>query len=153
MTSGGGALEGLLKAREERLIGHLGDHQPQPGCLARAVEDGLFEERMTCSASGAQGLGNRDSHGARQGHRRDRHEALFRGHSRCAGAAKYALLAEGTVVRPGVENPEIFDENWEIFMGDWTLDRGEQRQIEEIRSMVDKQFYRQPCPEKVRSSI
>ena len=48
VTSGGGALEGLLKAREEGLIGHLGITSHSLDVLARAVEDGLFETIMTC---------------------------------------------------------------------------------------------------------
>ena len=69
-------------------------------------------------------------------------------------AIKYALALDGTVVIPGVESKEKFDENWEVFLGDLTLDRKERQQIEAIRSEFDKQFcrrcdYCQPCPEGI----
>jgi uncharacterized protein len=156
VTSGGGALEGLLKAREEGLIGHVGLTSHSLDVLARAVEDGLFETIMTCFSFLEPNASETVIPGA-----------LARGIGVIAmkpfsggaiadarAAIKYALSVAGTVVIPGVENREIFDENWEIFMGDRTLDREERRQIEEIRSTVDKQFcrrcdYCQPCPEKI----
>lgn len=69
-------------------------------------------------------------------------------------AVKYALTLGGTAVIPGVESPEKFDQNWETFLGDLTLDPKELRQIEAIRSEFDKQFcrrcdYCQPCPEGI----
>ena len=36
-------------------------------------------------------------------------------------ALKYVLSQSGIVVIPGVENRDLFDQNWKIFQGDHTL--------------------------------
>ena len=156
VTSKGGALEGLLKAREEGLIEHVGITSHNLDLLERIIDDGLFETIMVCYSflepkaeetviprALAGGIGvivmKAFSGGAI-------------GNARLA--IKYALALGGTVVIPGVENRKLFDENWEIFQGDLKLDRKERQQIEAIRSEFDKQFcrrcdYCQPCPEGI----
>ena len=48
VTSKGGALEGLLKARDEGLIEHVGITSHNLDVLDRAIDDGLFETIMVC---------------------------------------------------------------------------------------------------------
>ena len=43
ITAPGGAMEALVKAREEGLIGHIGVSGHRPGLLGPAIESGLFE--------------------------------------------------------------------------------------------------------------
>ena len=156
VTSKGGALEGLLKARDEGLIGHIGITSHSLDVLDRVIDDGLFETIMVCysfleSKAEKSVIPKALAHDigviamkAFSGGVIDNPEL----------AVKYALALGGTAVIPGVESPEKFDRNWEIFLGDLALDPKELRQIEAIRSEFDKQFcrrcdYCQPCPEGI----
>jgi aryl-alcohol dehydrogenase-like predicted oxidoreductase len=48
VISSGGALEGLRKAKEEGLIGHIGITSHSLDLLDRILDDGLFETIMVC---------------------------------------------------------------------------------------------------------
>lgn len=156
VTTKGGALEGLLKAREEGLIGHVGITSHSLDVLERAVDDGLFETIMACYSflepRAAEKLIPR-AVGAGVGVITMK---AFSGGviDRANLAIKYALAPAGTVVIPGIDSVELFDENWEIFRGDWALDAKELRQIQAIRAEFDRTFcrrcdYCQPCPENI----
>ena len=156
VTSRGGALEGLLKAREEGLIEHVGITSHNLDVLERAIDDGLFETIMVCYSFLEPKAEKTVIPRALAG---DIGVIVMKPFSggvidNARLAIKYALALGGTVVIPGVENREIFDENWEIFLGNLTLDRKERQQIEAIQSEFDKQFcrrcdYCQPCPEGI----
>ena len=156
VTSGGGALEGLLKAREEGLIEHVGISSHNLDVLERVIDDGLFETIMVCYSFLEPKAEKTVIPRALAG---DIGVIIMKAFSggvigNARLAIKYALALGGTVVIPGVENRELFDENWEIFMGNRKLDRKERQQIEAIRSEFDKQFcrrcdYCQPCPEGI----
>ena len=156
VTSRGGALEGLLKAREEGLIEHVGITSHNLDVLERAIDDGLFETIMVCYSFLEPKAEKTVIPRALAG---DIGVIVMKPFSggvidNARLAIKYALALRGTVVIPGVENREIFDENWEIFLGNLTLDRKERQQIEAIQSEFDKQFcrrcdYCQPCPEGI----
>ena len=69
-------------------------------------------------------------------------------------ALKYVLSQEGVLVLCGIENKTLFDENWEIYLGDHTLDETDKTIIEDIRREYDKNFcrrcdYCQPCTEGI----
>ena len=156
VTSGGGALEGLLKAREEGLIEHVGISSHNLDVLERVIDDGLFETIMLCYSFLEPKAEKTVIPRALAGDIGVIVMKAFSGGAigNARLAIKYALALGGTVVIPGVENRELFDENWEIFLGNLTLDRKERRQIEAIRSEFDKQFcrrcdYCQPCPEGI----
>jgi len=160
VTSKGGALEGLLKARDEGLIEHVGITSHNLSVLDRVIDDGLFETIMVCYSflefkaentvipkALAKGIGVIGMKAFSGGVIEDARLAI-----------KYALALDGTVIIPGVESKEKFDENWGVFLGDLTLDRQERQQIEAIRSKFDKQFcrrcdYCQPCPEGIPIQI
>ena len=156
VTSRGGALEGLLKAREEGLIEHVGITSHNLDVLERAIDDGLFETIMVCYSFLEP---KAEKTVIPRALARDIGVIVMKPFSggvidNARLAIKYALALRGTVVIPGVENREIFDENWEIFLGNLTLDRKERQQIEAIQSEFDKQFcrrcdYCQPCPEGI----
>ena len=156
VTSGGGALEGLLKAREEGLIGHVGISSHNLDVLERVIDDGLFETIMLCYSFLEP---KAEKTVIPRALARDIGVIVMKAFSGGAIgnarlAIKYALALGGTVVIPGVENRELFDENWEIFLGNLKLDRKERQQIETIRTEFDKQFcrrcdYCQPCPEGI----
>lgn len=156
VISKGGALEGLLGARDEGLIGHIGITSHSLDVLNRAIDDGLFETIMVCYSfleplaeetvipkALAKNMGviimKSFSGGVIDNPRL---------------ALKYALAMEGTAVIPGVESKELFDLNWNVFLGDLALDHNELQEIAAIRQRFDKQFcrrcdYCQPCPEGI----
>jgi predicted aldo/keto reductase-like oxidoreductase len=156
IISTGGALEGLLRARDEGLIGHIGITSHSLDVLNRAIDDGLFETIMVCYSfleplaeenvipkALAMNMGviimKSFSGGVIDNPRL---------------ALKYALAIEGTAVIPGVESSELFDRNWDVFLGNLTLDHDELQEITAIRQQFDKQFcrrcdYCQPCPEGI----
>ncbi len=121
ITSKGGALEGLLRAREEGLIEHIGITSHSLDLLDRVIVMKAFSGGVIDNPR---------------------------------LALKYALALEGTVVIPGVETPELFDENWEGFVNDLALSRKEGKEIRTTQVQFDKQFcrrcdYCQPCPEGI----
>ena len=156
VTSKGGALEGLLKARDEGLIEHVGITSHNLDVLDRAINDGLFETIMVCYSFLEF---KAESTVIPKALAKDIGVIVMKAFSggvidNARLAIKYALALDGTAVIPGVESKEKFDENWEVFLGDLTLDRKERQQIEAIRSEFDKQFcrrcdYCQPCPEGI----
>ena len=156
IISPGGALEGLRKAREEGLIGHIGLSSHSLDLLDTVLEDSLFETIMACFSflepaaqekvipkAMAKGIGVIAMKPFSGG---------FIENSRLA--LKYVLSCPGVVVIPGVEEKSLFDENWGIFQGSHELDAEERREIERIRLRYDKAFcrrcdYCQPCTEGI----
>lgn len=156
VTGKGGALEGLLKACEEGMIGHVGITSHSLDLLERVIDDGLFETIMVCYSflepkaeesviprALAKNMGviamKSFSGGAIENPRL---------------ALRYALAIPGTAIIPGVESIELFDANWNVYLGDLTLDDADQRDIEAFRNEYGKQFcrrcdYCQPCPEGI----
>jgi uncharacterized protein len=156
VTSKGGAMEGLLKARDEGLIEHVGISSHNLDVLDRVIDDGLFETILVCYSFLEFKAENTVIPKALANDIGVIAMKAFSGGviDNARLAIKYALALSGTVVIPGVESKEKFDENWRVFLGDLTLDRQERQQIEAIRSEFDKQFcrrcdYCQPCPEEI----
>ncbi|MBW2544791.1 MAG: aldo/keto reductase [Deltaproteobacteria bacterium] len=156
ITSRGGALEGLLKARDEGLIEHIGITSHSLDVLDRVIDDGLFETIMVCYSFLEPKAAERVIPRALANNIGVIVMKVFSGGviDNARLAIKYALAPEGTVVIPGVESKEIFDENWEIYHGDPTLSRKEREEIRAIQSEFGKQFcrrcdYCQPCPEGI----
>jgi uncharacterized protein len=156
IISPGGALEGLRRAKEEGLIGHIGLSSHSLDLLDVVLKERLFETIMLCFSfleSAAEkriipkaietGIGviamKPFSGGAIENPRL---------------ALKYVLSCPGIVVIPGVEEKSLFDENWRIFTGGHELEPEEKREIEQIRLRCDKTFcrrcdYCQPCTEEI----
>ncbi len=156
VVSKGGALEGLLKARDEGLVEHIGITSHSLDVLDRIIDDGLFETIMVCYSLLEPKAEERVIPKALA---RNIGVIVMKAFSGgviddATLALKYALALEGTVVIPGVETKAFFDENWRVFLGDLTLGTEELRKIEAIRKEYDKQFcrrcdYCQPCPEGI----
>ena len=160
IVSPGGALEGLTKAREEGLIGHIGLSSHSLDLLDIVLEDHLFETIMLCFSflepaaqekiipkALAKGIGVIAMKPFSGG---------FIDNPRLA--LKYVLSCPGVVVIPGVEEKSLFDENWELFLGSHELGAEEKREIEQIRLRYDKAFcrrcdYCQPCTEGIPIQI
>lgn len=156
VTAPGGALEGLIKAKEEGLIGHIGITSHNLDLFDRVLDDGLFETIMVCFSFLEPAAGEKIIPKAIE-----KNVGIIAMKSFSGGAIensmlalKYALSQEGIVVIPGVERKDLFDENWKIFQGNWELDDAEKAEIDEIRKRCDKNFcrrcdYCQPCPEGI----
>jgi len=156
ITTKGGALEGLEKARHEGLIRHVGITSHSLDLLEIAIDDGLFETLMVCYSflepkaeeaviprALAKGMG------------------VIAMKSLSGGvidnarlAVKYALAMKGTVIIPGVESRELFDRNWDVFLEGGDITDEESAEIEATRERFGKKFcrrcdYCQPCPEEI----
>ena len=156
VISPGGALETLVKAKEEGLIGHIGITSHSLDVLDLVLDDGLFETIMLCFsflkplakekiipkavAKKIGVIGMKPFSGG------------VIDNSRLA--LKYVLSQPGVLVIAGVENKDLFDENWAVFQKGDLLSQGEKKEIEEIKKQYDKIFcrrcdYCQPCSEQI----
>ena len=156
MISSGGALEGLRKAKEEGLIGHIGITSHSLDLLDRVLDDGLFETIMVCFSLLEPMAQERIIPKALEKNVGVIAMKPFSGGTieNAALALKYVLSQPGVVVLAGVERKELFNENWEIFQGSWERDEKEKAEIENIRSTYGRSFcrrcdYCQPCTEDI----
>jgi len=156
VISSGGALEGLIRAKEEGLIGHIGITSHSLDLLGRVLEDGLFETIMVCFSLLEPKAQERIIPKALEKNVGVIAMKPFSGGTieNAALALKYVLSHPGIAVIAGVEQKGLFDENWAIFQGSRELDDGEKAEIEEIRSRYEKAFchrcdYCQPCTEGI----
>jgi len=152
----GGAFEGLVKAKEEGLIGHIGITSHSLDLLDRVLEDGFFETIMVCFSLLEPGAEEKIFPKAKE-----RGVGIIAMKPFSGGvindaklALKYVLSQPDIVILAGVESKELFDENWRIFRDSCELDKEEKRQIEEIRKKHGKDFcrrcdYCQPCTEGI----
>lgn len=156
VTSPGGALEAMIKAKEEGLIGHIGVTSHSLDMLDRILDDGFFETIMLCFSFLEDSA---------------RVKIIPKAMSKNVGviamkpfsggvieetrlALKYALSQPGVLVLAGVEYKHMFDQNWEIFQDSYVLDTSEMTVIEQIRKKYEKNFcrrcdYCQPCTEGI----
>ena len=156
VISPGGALEGLIKAKQEGLIGHIGLTSHSLDLLNRVLEDGLFETIMVCFSFLEPAAQEKLIPKALE-----RNVGIITMKPFSGGviqnprlALKFTLSQQGIVVIAGVEHRDLFDENWEIFQGSWQLDEAEEKEIEEIRRRHERVFcrrcdYCQPCTEGI----
>lgn len=156
VISAGGALEGLSKAREEGLIGHIGITSHSLDLMDRILDDGLFETIMMCFSLLEPLAKEKIIPKALEKNVGIIAMKPFSGGiiDNASLALKYVLSQPGIVVLAGVEEKGFFDENWAIFRGSWELDEQEGREIEEIQSRYEKAFchrcdYCQPCTEDI----
>jgi predicted aldo/keto reductase-like oxidoreductase len=156
VISRGGALEALIKAKEEGLIGHIGVSSHSLDMLDRILDDGFFETIMPCFSFLEHLAGEKIIPKALS-----RNVGIIAMKPFSGGviderklALKYALSQPGILVLVGMEYKQMVDENLDIFEGRCDLDAEETAQIEEIRKKFDKNFcrrcdYCQPCTEGI----
>jgi len=156
VISAGGALEGLIKAKEEGSIGNIGITSHSLDLLDQALDDGLFDTMMVCY-SFIEPLA-----------RENIIPKAIRKKVGCIAmkpfsggiiddprlALKYAFAQPGIVVIAGAEHKDLVDENWEVFQNSWELDGEEKKGIERIRKSLEKSFCRRcdyclPCTEDI----
>jgi predicted aldo/keto reductase-like oxidoreductase len=156
VISSKGALHGLIRAKQEGLIGHIGVTSHGLDLVDRIVDDGLFETIMVCF-SFLEPLA--------------REKIIPKAIEKQIGvigmkpfsggvidnaklALKYVLSQPAIVVLAGVEQKELFDVNWEVYQRSYELDDEEKREIAEIRRAYERSFcrrcdYCQPCTEGI----
>jgi len=156
VISPGGALEGLLKARQQGLIGHIGLTSHSLDLLERVIEDGLFETIMTCFSFLEPAA---------------REKVIPKALAKNIGviamkpfsggviddpglALKYVLSYPGILVIAGVEHRDLVDQNWRVFQGTYDLSEGERQELAKTSKEYDKVFcrrcnYCQPCSEDI----
>jgi len=156
VISKGGALEGLLIAKDEGLISHIGISSHSLDLMARVINDGFFETIMVCFSFLESAAIEEIIPSAIEKNIGVIAMKSFSGGviESPALALKYALSHQGIMLIPGVEEKKLFNENWEIFKGSWDLNDEELREIETIRTSRNKSFcrrcdYCQPCSEGI----
>lgn len=152
----GGALEGLRRAKQDGLIRHIGLTSHSLDLLDRVLDDGLFETIMVCF-------------GILEPRALDKiiPKALAKNigviamKSFSGGvieksnlAMKFGLSQPQVLLIPGVETPELFDENWRHFCENQPLTPGELSEIEALQREYAHTFCRRcdyclPCPQKI----
>jgi predicted aldo/keto reductase-like oxidoreductase len=160
ITSPGGALEALKKAKEEGLIGHIGITSHSLDVLDRSLDDGLFDTLMVCfSFLEPHARGRIIPKALEKNIGVIAMKPFSGGVIENAGLAlKYVLSQPGVLVIAGVESKDLFDENWKIFQEGQGLTGKEEKEIEEIQKRYEKVFcrrcdYCQPCSEEIPIQI
>jgi predicted aldo/keto reductase-like oxidoreductase len=160
VVSAGGALEGLVRAKEEGLIGHIGLTTHSLDLLNHVIEDGLFETIMVCFSFLEPEAREKIIPKAIK---KDVGVLAMKPFSggvieNARLALKYVLSHPRVVVIAGVDHKNLFDENWEIFQSGEELNNEEMKQIDEMYKHYDKNFcrrcdYCQPCTEEIPIQI
>jgi predicted aldo/keto reductase-like oxidoreductase len=160
IMSPGGAFEGLLKAKDEGIIGHIGLSSHSQDRLCQVIEEGYFETVMTCFSFIESAAAEKVIPGAiREGIGVIAMKPFSGGViDEPELALKYVLSHQNIVIIPGVESPSLFDKNWRVFQEDQRLRDSERLKIEAIRKEYDKIFcrrcdYCQPCSEEIPIQI
>jgi len=152
----GGAYEGLKRARDEGLIGHIGITSHSLPILERAIEDGYFEVVMACYSFLEPEAARKVLPLAKA---RDVGVLTMKPFSggvieEAGPALRYVLQTKEIVPIPGSETLERARENWRVFTEGGPLTGRDQERIEALRKQFDRQFcrrcdYCQPCSEGI----
>jgi predicted aldo/keto reductase-like oxidoreductase len=153
ITSPGGALEGLQKAREKGLIGHIGITGHSLDLLEKVIEDGLFETVMVCFSFLEPAAKDRVIPKAREKQIGIIAMKPFSGGviESAEAALKWVFAFPDILVLAGVEDKHLIDQNWKVFEGNCALTDGETRKMQEIIEEFNGKFCRRcdyclPCP-------
>ncbi|KPJ78622.1 MAG: hypothetical protein AMJ54_03080 [Deltaproteobacteria bacterium SG8_13] len=151
-----GALQGLVRARQEGLIGHIGITSHSLDLIDRALDDELFDTVMICFSFLESAAENKIIPKALEKNIGVIAMKPFSGGvlAEARLCLKYVLSHPGILVIPGVESITLFDANWQVFQGSFQLSESEQQEIGDIRRQYDKAFcrrcdYCQPCSEEI----
>ena len=153
ITAKGGAYAGLVKAREEGLIRHIGITSHSLNILDMALDDDLFETIMVCFSflepaarekvipkALAKNVGILAM------------KPLSGGVIEAAAPAlKWAFGHPETLILVGVESRDLIDHNWDIFQRRHELTKADSEIIDAVSREYDKKFCRRcdyclPCP-------
>jgi uncharacterized protein len=153
ITSPDGAYHGLLKAKEQGLIGHIGITSHSLDLLEKIVDDGLFETIMVCFSFLEPAAQERVIPKAREKGVGIIAMKPFSGGviETPEAALKWILAYPDILVIAGVEDTKLIDQNWKVFLGDYGLTDEEKQTVQRICKEFDKKFCRRcdyclPCP-------
>jgi uncharacterized protein len=160
MMEPGGAYQGLKRAQEEGLIGHIGISSHNLAVLERAIEEGQIEIIMACYSFLEPDAAQKIFPMAKA---RDvgvlAMKAFSGGVIEEAGPAlRFVLQTPEIVPIPGSETLERVRENWKVFVEEGPLTEKDQERIEALRKQFNRQFcrrcdYCQPCSEGIRIQL
>jgi predicted aldo/keto reductase-like oxidoreductase len=152
----GGAYEGLLRAKAEGLIDHIGITNHNLDILERALKDGRFDVVMACysflepeAAKRIFPLAQENDVGIMS------MKPLSGGVIEKAGPAlRFVLQTPHVAVIPGSEKIELAKENWRIATAGSGLTPEDQAYIQQVQREMEQQFcrrcdYCQPCSENI----
>jgi len=152
----GGAYEGLLKAKSEGLIDHIGFTSHNLDVMERALRDDRFAVVMACYSFLEPDAARRIFPLARA---KDVGVLLMKPFSggvieKASPALKYVLETPDVVPIPGAETVAKARENWEIFIQGAALTAEEQAYIQALQQQLQHQFcrrcdYCQPCSQEI----
>ncbi len=156
VTSTDGALSGLLKAKEQGQIGHIGITGHSLDLLEKALDDNLFETIMVCFSFLEPAAKDKVIPKARKKKVGILAMKPFSGGVIEAPevALKWVLSFPDILVLTGVEDKDLIDQNWEIFQGEYALSDDEEQKLQEISKEFDQKFcrrcdYCQPCTAEI----
>jgi len=152
ITSPGGALSGLQKAKEQGLIGHIGITGHSLDLLDKVLDDGLFETIMVCFSFLEPAA---------------KEKIIPKAQKKGVGILAMKPFSGGVIAEPelalkwvfsfpdilvlaGVEDKDLIDQNWSIFQGSYEMTTEEKRTVQHISQEFDKKFCRRcdyclPC--------
>jgi predicted aldo/keto reductase-like oxidoreductase len=153
VTSPDGALSGLLKAKEQGIIGHIGITSHSLDLLEKVLDDGLFETIMVCFSFLEPAA---------------REKVIPKALKKKVGiiamkpfsggvieapevALKWALSFPDILVLAGVEEKKFVDQNWKVFQGSYGMSNEEKETLGKLIKEFDNKFCRRcdyclPCP-------
>ena len=156
VMGGGGAYEGLKRARDEGLIDYIGITSHNLSVLEKALEEGYFDVIMACYSFLEPEAAQKIFPVAKA---KDVGVLTMKPFSggvieEAGPALRFALSTPDIVPIPGSETLEKAKENWEIFTKSYSLTTKDKEYIEILRKEMNQQFcrrcdYCQPCSEKI----
>jgi predicted aldo/keto reductase-like oxidoreductase len=156
ITSPNGALSGLLNAKEQGLIGHIGITGHSLDLLEKVVDDGLFETIMVCFSFLEPAAKEKVISKAREKRVGIIAMKPFSGGVIEApeAALKWVLSFPDVLVLAGMEEKGLIDQNWKVFQGRYELTDKEKQRIQKISKEFENKFCRRcdyclPCPAEI----
>ena len=152
VTASDGALNGLRKAKEEGLIGHIGISSYNIDVLEKAVDDNLFETIMVC-LSIIEPVALKSVIPKAM----EKKTGVLTMKPFSGGvigipelALRWAFSFPDLLIIAGMEQREYVDKNWEIFEGDYNFTDEEKKQIIALNKEFEEKFchrcgYCEPC--------
>ena len=152
----GGAYEGLMRARDEGLVDHIGITSHNLNVLERAIGDGSFDVIMACYSFLEPDAAQKVFPLAKE---KDIGMLAMKPFSggvieEAGPALRFVLSTANIVPIPGSETLEKARENWKTFTEGGSLTDKDKERIEAIKKEFNRQFcrrcdYCQPCTEKI----
>jgi predicted aldo/keto reductase-like oxidoreductase len=156
ITAKDGAYDGLVKAREEGLIRHIGITGHSLNVLERALDDDLFDTIMVCFSFLEPAAKEKVIPKALEKNVGILAMKPLSGGVIEAGEAalKWAFGQPDIHVLVGVESRELINQNWNVFEGNWDLTKSDKETIDAIYRENDRKFCRRcdyclPCPAEI----